>query len=801
MNKSKVFPYPFVQAPSANFSTAKSIALSDSIEGWGSTKLDNKDDTNPNNNNATLKPKSKEAIKLSIKCCLSFSFSIAIILSIVSITAVWITSFAITISDLSNRNRALAFGEINLFTIKFLEGVTQISEVAQSLMITNYNISDTDKIIKDMVYLYKSILDYQSTSVVTVYIGDMKGNCLGIMNVDNSPSLFQMWEGTGNPYNETWLTTCQDIHHNEGCVRSSKPDVINPRFNMTPLVELGKNNPGNAAWTQSYIDISMPDVIFMSMITSVKRVNESVSFYFGYDLSAISISKFLKEKLSGTSTTGFLLETSTDYIIASNQFSSYAFSTKDINGNIDRKTGITFGDPATKRTTEFLFQSYKSFREIECGKTIHKENGLEYVSFHRLCDKHGIDWVMVLVTPTWVYLGGMIISLIVAVGCSILIVILGVTISLIISIRISTPINDLVELFESVGKMELENLTITSSSFKEINDLHTNFSNMVKYIKLYRGFIPSHILAHLEEESATSKELKKSKHSMKRTFDNASFAGSVASVKSKFSLHLEEKKVSMVGIFIDGFWDWCSDLDPMDIIELLNEIYIEVNKVAKQYFGQLGVFDNGLIPISWNTATDTLSHEERAVKAAYQLKLKLKSIELNWTSINSRTKLYIAATSQEILCGNVGTEEVKNFTIIGNLNQNIHNLIEFGKRLNVPLLITDPLFEKIKTLHNVRLIGFQDIPYLGQVNNNELNFKELNKVYQLGEPKKVEMDEWMYELQKIEKLSSWKTYNEACNYLLNYQFSEALELFNQYLEECKTEDFPTFQFIDYCKNV
>ncbi|KAL9645173.1 hypothetical protein ABK040_002375 [Willaertia magna] len=745
----------------------------------------------------------------SIRCCLMSVFTVAILLCIVSLVVIWATPFSTSISTLAYDVRESNFNTIKNFIIKTTNEVVMISEVNQHLMSNNYNISNTEKIIADTFQIYKALYHYHSDIMVTVYVGDNRGNCLGIMNVEKVPMLFQMWEGTGNPYNETWLTTCSDMYLHNTCVRNNTPDIINPRFNMTPLVEIAKQHPGKPYWIESYIDVTMPNVVFISIISSViKKGYTEPPFYFGFDISVKSISDFLKTILDKKiQSTAFVLEADTGYIIASSS-SSLSFSTVDDKGNIERKTGLTFGDPSITKLTKFILDTFRSLKGIKCDQTVHTEYEQDFVAVYRLCTPQGLNWIVVLSSLKWNYTGSMTIAVIVASVCSVMVIIFGVLASLFLSVRMVSPFAELIKLFDSVGNLEMDKMSIKLSRFSEVSELQLNFVNMIKQLRLYRGFIPAHILSQLENPttSVPDNELTSHKSLRKKGIRKQSDASVFIPAtlgQNKFSLYLEKKHISILGIHIVGFSHWLTTIPHSDIVGVLNDVFTEINKLTKTSMGYLGSLENGTITISWNSAIDQTRYEVKSVSSASTLMKKLNDLKSKWhreeLHLIAHTNFLMAVAEQEVLCGNVGTEDLKNFTIFGSSKKNIMSMINLGHKLNIPITITENLAEVCQLNFNSRLIGFVDFAAGSDFLNENKCIYKLIKVFQLGESKNVEMNEWMYELDQKEKLGVWSNYNAGVKAFLESRFVEALVLFENFASANKTEDLPTTQFIIECR--
>ena len=166
------------------------------------------------------------------------------------------------------------------------------------------------------------------------------------------------------------------------------------------------------------------------------------------------------------------------------------------------------------------------------------------------------------------------------------------------------------------------------------------------------------------------------------------------------------KECSVLFIDIRNFTELSRRISPEEVVYLLNKFFTEMvdevidnNGITNKFIGDamLAVFR---IPLK------EPNHYFNAVKAAIGMKEKLKSLNAELL-IEGREQLQIGIGIHTgmSLAGNIGSEQRKEYTVIGetvNLASRIENL---NKRFNTEILISSETYEKVKDTVEVKEIG------------------------------------------------------------------------------------------------
>ncbi|KAF0975662.1 hypothetical protein FDP41_004989 [Naegleria fowleri] len=799
---------------------------------------ENDDDSNSSSmshHDNTRHHSSKKPIS-SIKCMLILLVTTAIVAAVAFLTSIWISCFSTSVSTMGQELMSEHFTKIITFTDETFKQVIMTSESAKNTMWFDLNYNDTDYIDRTTFKIFKSAYQFLSTLMIDSYVGDPTGGNKGIMMMNGIPSILYV-----NDSGQYW-TYCDNFQAHEQCVtKSSTPDVILPPFDMSGILEIAQKHVNQPTFTMSYTDPTLPTITFLSLVNSKPTQNPlpgkpSFDWYFGFDISVSTISQYFKKITNDIGgSMAFAIEIDTDYIVASS-YPTIPVAVWDQQGNQKRKTALDFDIPLVNDIGKFVYSELsQNLSSVPCGVFLLKEYGDRYINMHRMCNSANIDWLFVFSVPKWNYIQTMIIAIIAASVSSVFIIGVGIALGIFASLRIVKPFQNLIYLFESVSNMDLDTVSndpTDMSQFKEVYILQQHFHSMVRKIRKYRCFIPPHLLAQLDslQSESGNESIRRSttaesgnrlinggvrvSMSQDAPSSNSSQCSRRASSsmkpvsKSLFRLGLEKRALTIVCIRFGGL-DACMEaLSDSELVPIMSDFFDVIQKVARLSGGQLGNFENNEMTISWNSTSDIPHHKEKGVTSTKQMMEKLTQLtSTKWKNKECLTKRDLlsamnfkaAIVSQMCKSGNVGTQEIKSFSIVGSYLHNLELLLKHALKLNITIIASDLIHDRCSRDFQMRYVGTKKI-YPPEFSNSPLVVKckdsssssnshhtssiSLLKtnLYEIGESNNNDIqDEWMYELQHKERKEKWKSYNVAVNHFLEKQYDQAIQYFEEYL--------------------
>ena len=157
----------------------------------------------------------------------------------------------------------------------------------------------------------------------------------------------------------------------------------------------------------------------------------------------------------------------------------------------------------------------------------------------------------------------------------------------------------------------------------------------------------------------------------------------------KLSLEGEEKEISVLFSDIRNFTRISEQLPPSQITLLLNDYFTCITKIIINNSGTHDKFIGDAIMSFWNAPVDVNHHEKHAVKAALEMMDALADLNKGFEKkFNIRITAGIGLHSGRCRVGNMGSDDIFDYTIIGD-NVNLASRLEsLTKFYGVPIIIS-----------------------------------------------------------------------------------------------------------------
>lgn len=226
------------------------------------------------------------------------------------------------------------------------------------------------------------------------------------------------------------------------------------------------------------------------------------------------------------------------------------------------------------------------------------------------------------------------------------------------------------------GLYSLEHLKIWISPFFPIIVLALNFSvlNMQKFW--------------------SSEKKKKFFRSAFSKYVSTAVVNQLADNPEKLSLEGEEKQMSILFSDIRKFTTISEQLPPSQITVLLHDYFTPVTRIIIDNHGTHDKFIGDAVMSFWNAPLDVADHEKFAIKAALEMLDALKGLNIEFEKkFGIQIAVGIGLHSGMCRVGNMGSDDIFDYTIIGdsvNLASRLESLTKF---YGVPILISDSMLK------------------------------------------------------------------------------------------------------------
>jgi adenylate cyclase len=168
------------------------------------------------------------------------------------------------------------------------------------------------------------------------------------------------------------------------------------------------------------------------------------------------------------------------------------------------------------------------------------------------------------------------------------------------------------------------------------------------------------------------------------------------------------KRRDMSVLFSDirGFTAVTERGQPEELVAQLNEYFSRMVEVVFAHRGTLDKFVGDMVMALFGAPLDDPEHADHAVEAALEMVRALDDLNRKW-AVEGRPTLAvgIGINSGEMIAGNIGSERVRSYTVIGD-NVNLAARLEsLNKEYGTAVLISDSTARRLERRYDLRPLG------------------------------------------------------------------------------------------------
>jgi len=205
------------------------------------------------------------------------------------------------------------------------------------------------------------------------------------------------------------------------------------------------------------------------------------------------------------------------------------------------------------------------------------------------------------------------------------------------------------------------------------------------------GFVANELRKRLVHSLQTTQERNRVA-SMFGQYLSPAVVDKLLSQKSEFSGELSE--VTVMFLDIRNFTRFSESRSPEEVIGYLNKLFGHLITIVNRNGGMINKFlGDGFMAI-FGAPEKSERDVQNAVKAAMEIVAKVE--EFNRLEGFPETRIGIGMHTGQVLTGNVGSEEKKEYTIIGDTVNLASRVEQLNKEYKSVLLVTSDVYEKAK---------------------------------------------------------------------------------------------------------
>lgn len=242
-----------------------------------------------------------------------------------------------------------------------------------------------------------------------------------------------------------------------------------------------------------------------------------------------------------------------------------------------------------------------------------------------------------------------------------------------------------------------------------------------------------------------------------------SIVDQIVSSPSTLKLQGEEKELSILFADIRNFTSLSERLSPKQVTQLLQQFFTPMTRIITWNNGTLDKFIGDGIMAFWNAPADIQKHKFWAFKSGVEMLTALG--DLNRTFIKTygfEINIGIGLHAGTVRVGNMGTEDLFNYTIIGD-NVNVAARLEsLTKFYGVRIIISEVMKPHVPSTHYVQEL-------------------DLIKIKGRTQPLKI-YGLYTGDFLKLSEVHLDR-YHEALNFYRNHKFDNAHEIFTEFRQK------------------
>lgn len=164
----------------------------------------------------------------------------------------------------------------------------------------------------------------------------------------------------------------------------------------------------------------------------------------------------------------------------------------------------------------------------------------------------------------------------------------------------------------------------------------------------------------------------------------------------KLTLGGEERVISILFSDLQGFTAISEQMSPQQLVQLLNHYLTEMTKIIITEGGTIDKYQGDAIMAEFGVPPPVNNHADLAVTAALKIQRRLHELRQEWARCGlPELQCRIGINTGSVIIGNMGSEQVFDYTVIGDAANLASRLEGANKRYNTFLMISESTYNAL----------------------------------------------------------------------------------------------------------
>ncbi len=350
-----------------------------------------------------------------------------------------------------------------------------------------------------------------------------------------------------------------------------------------------------------------------------------------------------------------------------------------------RVPAINSTDQHIAAVSRYILQRYGSFARIVQNKTdtllinTVVDDIDSFINAVNYRPDINIDWIIFVIVPVDDIMADVYNGNIITFSINGTLLVVSIMIGFAMMLFITYPLDKLSQQMRQVSQWNFDNMRKTPSMFWEIRSLQYSFYSMVYGLQSFRKYVPDSVISRTIER----------KQQIKKDMDN--------------------KKIALFVMEFPNFALISDLIPPAELKETMSQVLQAITNSVEIEKGFMDLYVGNSIMAFFGIPDKLSNNELGACKAALKCVQRIKRMRTQWKEKGMpQIRFQVAVHSGRAIIGTFGRTSNQNYTAMGEVVDTAALLPGLCEDHDEEILITAPVYEKVKFYYCCRAIDVMD---------------------------------------------------------------------------------------------